>query len=93
MAVRKRTDKKRTGVTDMQWRFLKGDPLPELSFEAFVIETDFKGKPRCRRCFSLLNMMDQQCVDGSDEVEDIHALHILLQSIKILAEKGLGRSE
>jgi hypothetical protein len=32
-------------------------------------------------------------VDGSDEVEDIHALQILLQSIKTLAEKGLGRSE
>jgi len=32
-------------------------------------------------------------VDGSDEVEDVHALQILLQSIKTLAEKGLGRSE
>jgi hypothetical protein len=31
-------------------------------------------------------------VDGSDEVEDAHALQILLQSIKTLAEKGLGRS-
>jgi hypothetical protein len=30
-------------------------------------------------------------VDGSDEVEDVHALH--LQSIGTLAEKGLGRSE
>ena len=29
-------------------------------------------------------------VDGSDEVEDVHALQILLQSIKTLAEKGLG---
>jgi hypothetical protein len=32
-------------------------------------------------------------VDGSDEMEDVHALQILLQSIKTLAEKGLGRSE
>jgi hypothetical protein len=32
-------------------------------------------------------------VDGSDEIEDVHALQILLQSIKTLAEKGLGRSE
>ena len=29
-------------------------------------------------------------VDGSDEVEDVHALQILLQSIKTLAEKGWG---
>jgi len=28
-------------------------------------------------------------VDGSDEVEDVHALQILLQSIRTLAEKGL----
>jgi hypothetical protein len=27
----------------MQWRFLKGEPLPKLSFEAFAIEIDFKG--------------------------------------------------
>jgi hypothetical protein len=32
-------------------------------------------------------------VDGSDEVEDVHALQILLQSIKTLAKNGLGRSE
>jgi hypothetical protein len=32
-------------------------------------------------------------VDGSDEMEDVHALQVLLQSIKRLAEKGLGRSE
>ena len=32
-------------------------------------------------------------VDGSDEVEDVHALQILLQSIRTIAEKGLGRSE
>jgi hypothetical protein len=32
-------------------------------------------------------------LDGSDEMEDIHALQILLQSIKTLAEKGLGRSD
>ena len=31
-------------------------------------------------------------VDGSDEVEDVHALQVLLQSIRTLAEKGLGRS-
>jgi hypothetical protein len=31
--------------------------------------------------------------DGSDEIEDVHALQDLLQSIKTLAEKGLGRSE
>jgi hypothetical protein len=30
--------------------------------------------------------------EASDEVEDAHALQILLQSIKTLAEKGLGRS-
>jgi len=29
---------------------------------------------------------------GSDELEDAHALQIFLQSIKTLAEKGLGRS-
>ena len=28
-----------------------------------------------------------------DEMDNIHALQILLQSIKTLAEKGLGRSE
>jgi hypothetical protein len=27
-------------------------------------------------------------VDGSEEMEDVHALQILLQSIKTLAEKG-----
>jgi hypothetical protein len=27
-------------------------------------------------------------VDGSDEVEDVHALQVLLQSIRTLAEKG-----
>ncbi len=32
-------------------------------------------------------------VDGSDEVEDVHALQILLQSIKTLAEKALGRAQ
>jgi hypothetical protein len=32
-------------------------------------------------------------VDGSDELEDVHALQILLESIKTRAEKGLGRSE
>jgi hypothetical protein len=32
-------------------------------------------------------------VDGSDEMEDVHALHLLLESIKTLAEKGLGRTE
>jgi hypothetical protein len=32
-------------------------------------------------------------VDGSDEVEDVHALQILLQSVRTVAEKGLGRSE
>jgi hypothetical protein len=31
-------------------------------------------------------------VDGSDEVEDVHALQSLLQSIRTLAEKRLGRS-
>jgi hypothetical protein len=30
-------------------------------------------------------------VEGSDELEDAHAVQILLQSIKTLAEKGLGR--
>ena len=32
-------------------------------------------------------------VDGSDEVEDARSLQTLLQSIKTLAEKGLGRSK
>ena len=32
-------------------------------------------------------------VDGSDEMEDVHALQILLQSTKTLAEKGLGHTE
>jgi hypothetical protein len=32
-------------------------------------------------------------VDGSDEMEDVQAFLALLQSIKTLAEKGLGRSE
>jgi hypothetical protein len=31
-------------------------------------------------------------VDGSDETEDVHALQILLQSFRTLAEKGLGRA-
>jgi hypothetical protein len=40
---------------------------------------------------ALLNILS--LVDGSDEVEDAHALQILLQSIRTLAEKGLGRSK
>ena len=32
-------------------------------------------------------------VNGSDEMDDVHALQILLQSIKTLAEKGLGQSK
>jgi hypothetical protein len=40
---------------------------------------------------ALLNIL--KLVDGSDEMEDIHALQLLLQSIKTLAEKGLGRSD
>jgi hypothetical protein len=32
-------------------------------------------------------------VDGADEMEDVYALQLLLQSIKTLAEKGLGSSE
>jgi hypothetical protein len=39
---------------------------------------------------ALLNIL--KLVDGSDEVKDANALQILLQSIKTLAEKGLGRS-
>jgi hypothetical protein len=31
-------------------------------------------------------------VEGPGEIEDLHALQILLQSIKTLADKGLGRS-
>jgi len=31
-------------------------------------------------------------VDGSDELESVHALHVLLEIIKTLAEKGLGSS-
>jgi hypothetical protein len=30
-------------------------------------------------------------VEGSDELEDAHAMQILLQSIKTVAAKGLGR--
>jgi hypothetical protein len=40
---------------------------------------------------ALLNILT--LVNGSDEVEDVHALQILLQSIRTLAEKGLGRSK
>ena len=40
---------------------------------------------------ALLNILT--LVDGSDEVEDVHALQILLQSIRTLAEKGLERSK
>jgi hypothetical protein len=40
---------------------------------------------------ALLNILT--LVDGSDEVEDVHALQILLQSVRTLAEKGLGRSK
>jgi hypothetical protein len=29
--------------------------------------------------------------DASDDIEDISALHLLLASIRTLAEKGLGR--
>jgi hypothetical protein len=32
-------------------------------------------------------------VEESDELEDAHAMQILLQGIKTLAEKGLGRDE
>jgi hypothetical protein len=32
-------------------------------------------------------------VEGSDELEDAHAMQILLQSIKTLAEKGVGAFE
>jgi hypothetical protein len=32
-------------------------------------------------------------VDGSDEIEDVRLLQILLLSTKTLAEKGLGRSK
>jgi hypothetical protein len=39
---------------------------------------------------ALLNIL--KLVEGSDELEDAHAMQILLQSIKTLAEKGLGRS-
>jgi hypothetical protein len=40
MPVRRRTDKKRTGLTDAQWRFLTDKPLPK-NFETFVLEIDF----------------------------------------------------
>jgi len=39
---------------------------------------------------ALLNIL--KLVEGSDELEDAHAMQILLQSIKTLAETGLGRS-
>jgi hypothetical protein len=32
-------------------------------------------------------------VDGLDEMEDVRALQILLQSVKTLDEKGLGRAK
>jgi hypothetical protein len=41
MAVKKRINKSRAQLTDMQWDFLCGRPLPKLSFEAFAIEIDF----------------------------------------------------
>jgi len=37
---------------------------------------------------ALLNIL--KLVEGSDELEDTHAMQVLLQSIKTLAEKGLG---
>jgi hypothetical protein len=40
---------------------------------------------------ALLNIL--KLVEGSDELEDARAMQILLQSIKTLAEKGLGRRE
>jgi hypothetical protein len=38
---------------------------------------------------ALLNIL--KLVEGSNELEDAHVMRILLQSIKTLAEKGLGR--
>jgi hypothetical protein len=32
-------------------------------------------------------------VDGSEDIEDLRVLQTLLESIKTLAEKGLGRAE
>jgi hypothetical protein len=40
---------------------------------------------------ALLNIL--RLVDGSEDVDDIRALQILLQSIKTSAEKGLGREK
>jgi hypothetical protein len=37
-------------------------------------------------------MTPEEAFATSDEVEDTHSLQFLLQSIKTLAEKGLGRS-
>jgi hypothetical protein len=50
-----------------------------------------KGRGEIAPCaVALRNIL--KLVEGSDEVEDSRALQILLQSIKTLAEKGLGRS-
>jgi hypothetical protein len=40
---------------------------------------------------ALLNIL--RPVDGSEEVEDVRALQILLQSIKTSAAKGLGHEK
>jgi hypothetical protein len=40
-----------------------------------------------------LQVMKIHDAAARDEMEDVHALQILLQSIKTLTEKGLGRSE
>jgi hypothetical protein len=36
-----RVNKAKEQMSDLQWDFLCGRPLPELSFESFVVETDF----------------------------------------------------
>jgi hypothetical protein len=41
-----RVNKAKEQMSDMQWRFLKGEPLPKRSFESFVIETDFNKNNR-----------------------------------------------
>jgi hypothetical protein len=43
MAIRAKKLQAKEQLTDMQWDYLCGRPLPELSFGAFAIEIDFKG--------------------------------------------------
>src|ERR1019366_7684585 len=46
MPRKRRVNKAKEQLTDLQWDFLCGRPLPKLSFEAFAIEIDFNNNNR-----------------------------------------------